>query len=291
MGNRFLKTLMFMVVIFSSFFLFNIDKAKAECDCYYQVKVASTGLTGNFFIKMSYDTNKADIVESCDLPSEAPANFTCSGGNEKGFARCGTEGCFNVDSGYIASQNCSVSACQSANLYFEVRGNGQLTTQWTYFNLEAIDRSTYNDQTQPAQDSDASDERKPEVSQIEEWGNNYSYSNVEGEPGDPCKTVINNPWLVQLLSWLFWFIAIAGLAIFLIMSIMDFIKAVTGSDDVNLKNAFKHLLIRAIVVVILFLLPALLGTIINFLNDNFGEEGTYEIGSDGNLYCDIASSE
>lgn len=126
---------------------------------------------------------------------------------------------------------------------------------------------------------------------INNWGSNASYDSDMANPGDPCQTIVSNPWLVQMLNWLFWFIAIAGLVIFLVMSIMDFIKAVTGSDDANLKKAFKHLAIRAIVVVILFLLPALLNLIINFLNDNLGEEGTYKIGSDGNLYCDVISSE
>ena len=127
--------------------------------------------------------------------------------------------------------------------------------------------------------------------QIKAWGDRSSYDNQYNDVGDPCKTISNNPWLIQLLSWLFWFIAIAGLVIFLVMSIMDFIKAVTGSDDANLKKAFKNLAIRAVVVVILFLLPALLNLIINFLNENLGKEGTYQIGSDGNLYCDVISSD
>ncbi len=126
---------------------------------------------------------------------------------------------------------------------------------------------------------------------IKIWGDNASYDSQYDDVGDPCKTISSNKWLVKLLNSLLWFIAIAALAIFLIMSIMDFIKAITGSDDANLKKAFKNLAIRAIVVVILFLLPALLSAIINFLNESLGQEGTYKIGSDGNLYCDITSSE
>ena len=133
------------------------------------------------------------------------------------------------------------------------------------------------------------DVEAPTTDEITAWGNQNSYDSSSA-PGDPCRTITSNPWLVELLNMLFWFIAIAGLVIFLIMSIMDFIKAITGSEDANLKKAFKNLLIRAIVVVILFLLPALLSMIINFLNNNLGEEGTYQIGEDGNLYCDVISS-
>jgi len=43
------------------------------------------------------------------------------------------------------------------------------------------------------------------------------------------------------------------------MTSVDLIEAITGSEEDNLKTAFKHMVTRIIIIFILFLLPVILG--------------------------------
>lgn len=121
-----------------------------------------------------------------------------------------------------------------------------------------------------------------ELNKIFDWAgldDEYSLDNV----GDACSIVSDN--LKDFLSSIFWFISIAGIILVVIMTAISFIKAIVGSDDEKLKNAFSHLLTRIIVVIILLLLPAILTFIINIVNNNF--TGTVKIGDGGDVFCDI----
>lgn len=123
------------------------------------------------------------------------------------------------------------------------------------------------------------------IQAITEWANNHGYGNSVTSIGDPC-TVIN-PELQKMLSSAFWLISVVGIVLLVVMTAIGFIKAIVGSDDEKLKDAFKHLVTRIIVVIILLLLPMLLGFIITLINDS--AEGEVKIGEDGNIFCDVTS--
>ena len=72
------------------------------------------------------------------------------------------------------------------------------------------------------------------------------------------------------------------------MSAIEFIKAVTGSDEDGLKGAIKHTFIRIICAIILLLLPMLITWILNIANNNnykIDDKGNYVIGDNGNPLC------
>lgn len=131
--------------------------------------------------------------------------------------------------------------------------------------------------------------------EIERWGGLASY-NTLGELGDvnsSCSVVRNNSLLTSILRFVFWAISIGGILVLIIMTVLDFVKAVTASDDAGLKKAFQHLVKRAIAAVVLLLLPMIVSFIINIINGNAPEtlNGTVQIGEDGELYCDVVESD
>ena len=120
---------------------------------------------------------------------------------------------------------------------------------------------------------------------IIEWANNHGYGNSIQQLGDDCDLI--NPELKDMLSIGFWIISIVGIILLVTMTAISFIKAIVGSDDEKLKDAFKHLVTRIIVVIILLLLPIILNFIITLINENI--EGTVQIGSGDNVFCGVAS--
>ncbi len=91
--------------------------------------------------------------------------------------------------------------------------------------------------------------------------------------------------IIGFLNKFFWIISIAGILLLVIMTMVEFIKALTGSDDSGLIKAFKHTLIRIVVVIILLLLPIIVTFILNLVN-RYSE---YTIGEDGNVTCGVGN--
>lgn len=77
---------------------------------------------------------------------------------------------------------------------------------------------------------------------------------------------VNDPdsvaWLLQKLLD---YTRIIGPFIVLIMSSLDYLKAILGSDDDSLKKAHKKLTTRLVLVVALILLPTLVSFLLNLL--------------------------
>ena len=121
------------------------------------------------------------------------------------------------------------------------------------------------------------------VNTIAEWAADQGY-NIDSI-GDPCNII--SPSLRDLLNTIFWAISIVGVILVVVMTALSFIKAIVGSDDEKFRDAFRHLLTRIIVVIVLLLLPAILSFIITLINDS--ASGTVSIGENGNVFCDIAN--
>lgn len=96
---------------------------------------------------------------------------------------------------------------------------------------------------------------------------------------------IFSPEIVTFLNNLFWIISIAGIILLVIMTMVEFIKALTGSDDSGLIKGFKHTLVRIVAVIILLLLP----TIITFILTLVNRYSDYKIGDDGNVTCGVGN--
>ncbi len=82
---------------------------------------------------------------------------------------------------------------------------------------------------------------------------------VLGNPQNPESTA----WLLQEL---FSIVKYLGPFLLLVLSSIDFIKAIILSDDETMKKAQKRLLIRAVLVVVLFLVPDLIFVILQIFD-------------------------
>lgn len=89
--------------------------------------------------------------------------------------------------------------------------------------------------------------------------------------------------LIDFLKKLFWIISIAGIILLVVMTMVEFVKALTGSDDSGLIKGFKHTFVRIVAVIILLLLP----TIITFILTLVNRYSDYKIGEDGNVICGV----
>ena len=134
-------------------------------------------------------------------------------------------------------------------------------------------------------DATGTDPNIVDTEAIVNWAQNHGYGNSIQQLGDDCDLI--NPELKDMLSIGFWIISIVGIILLVTMTAISFIKAIVGSDDEKLKDAFKHLVTRIIVVIILLLLPIILNFIITLINENI--EGTVQIGSGDNVFCGVAS--
>lgn len=112
-------------------------------------------------------------------------------------------------------------------------------------------------------------EGKADIDKIIEWGKTADKEYVlNAEDSKTCAELLGNYKLKQFLNNLFWIISIIGIILLIIMTAIEFIKVITGQDDNNLKDAFKHTVIRGICVIVLLLLPVIISAIITVVNNN-----------------------
>ena len=64
-----------------------------------------------------------------------------------------------------------------------------------------------------------------------------------------------------------WLLKYVAIVILIIYTIIDFVNAVTASDDDKIKKATNRALKRAILCIVIFLLPMLLEFILQFIDD------------------------
>lgn len=84
--------------------------------------------------------------------------------------------------------------------------------------------------------------------------------------GDPSQGP-DNPSPAYLLTYAFKIIRYIALIILVVLSIVDFISSVSSQDKDSLNKAINKTIHRAIICVIIFLLPTLIEFVLTFLND------------------------
>lgn len=109
---------------------------------------------------------------------------------------------------------------------------------------------------------DGSSDGSVTLDDLKEDLNSYNQSTtcngILGEPGDEESVA----WLLQqILNY----IKILGPILVVILSSMDFAKAIIASDDESMKKAEKKLMIRLVLAVALFLVPTLVSVMLNVL--------------------------
>ena len=119
---------------------------------------------------------------------------------------------------------------------------------------------------------------------VKNWGKNATIESPDAG-STSCDLIPRS--IVQFLNNLFLIIQIIGIILLIILSAVEFIKALTGADEDGLKGAIKNTFRRIIMVILLLLIPMIVIWILNIINDNRYEKenGNYVIGENGNPLC------
>ncbi len=294
--NKKIKLFSLLFVTFICMFFAGDVKA---CECYYfgEYKDKNLGSTTYYNVVMSYTASTADVVSFCQ-------NSNNDNSNANEVRNCVADGAkavrgnpFDVDSGNIERQNCSVDACNSAGIYYWSYGFGweadyhQIVTRGyakpagaAIAELKAISKDqsdqvvNSNNMGQTVKDLGLN---KSNIQAIIDYGN--SEDEKVGEDTTTCEQMISKEMRDFLVN-LFWVISIIGILLLLVMTAIEFIKVVTGQDDEGIKKAFKHTIIRIVCVVILFSLPWIISAIIAVIN-NPATGSDVKIGEDGEVIC------
>lgn len=90
---------------------------------------------------------------------------------------------------------------------------------------------------------------------MEEWLNDYDKKNIK------CNTILGNPKDKDSVAWLLQqilnYLKVIGPMVVIVMSAMDFSKAIIQSDDEIMQKAQKKLILRLVLTVALFFIPTL----------------------------------
>ena len=110
--------------------------------------------------------------------------------------------------------------------------------------------------TDRAEDTDENWKREDTIS-IENWDKPIGCSNIfSNEPGS----------VGSILRTILGYIRVIGPILVVILSAIDFIKAIFGFDEKAMTNAYRKLIIRLIAAIALFLIPTLIDVLLNFIN-------------------------
>ena len=307
--NRWFKYICFIFVPFVSLFVFNMDvNAEDTCSCYYTfTETLENGYTV-YYYKAKYGENYAEFSQG---------KYTNYGVNGSTGELTDTSvffpvrsDPFNVNSGKIYRASCSVNACQSADLHTNFKGNKQLHSSViacdndcndTDSNCSVCSSEEYNKWekggvlkaiSEDEWDKVATSLHSPDGDENVANSGDSGVSSTTGiaDAVSPYETdfedvecdIISDD-LKSFLNRFFWVISIAGILLLVIMTMIEFIKVLTGSDDSGLIKGFKHTLIRILAVIILLLLPTILTALINLIN----KYSTYKVGEDGSVTCGI----
>ena len=82
-----------------------------------------------------------------------------------------------------------------------------------------------------------------------------------------CSALLG-PDNIKLIHDILLFMCILGIIMVVVFGIMEFIKAISSSDDDALAKAFKRLKVRLISIIILLILPVFVNLVLGLINDN-----------------------
>ena len=100
---------------------------------------------------------------------------------------------------------------------------------------------------------------------LDDLGNeDYGISN----DGTITCSALLGPKNIELIHDILLFMCILGIIMVVVFGIMEFIKAISSSDDDALAKAFKRLKVRIISIIILLILPVFVNLLLGLINDN-----------------------
>lgn len=140
-------------------------------------------------------------------------------------------------------------SCSSADMYFEMIGGNESNLQ-----MQTVQPDDIYDATGAADEwEELSDNLDPNNFNNEITCPDIIDINTEGSVGWMLVTILN-------------YIRIIGPVLVVLLSAIDFIKAVVGFDEKAMKEAQNKLIIRLVAAVLLFLVPTLVQVLLSFIN-------------------------
>ena len=136
---------------------------------------------------------------------------------------------------------------------------------------EQVQAIAENGRTRSATGTTESRDKESIVNSIISWAQEHTGLPVDFSDLPNCSALLGTgeDSLGQMLKNIFFGISIVGILLLIILTAMDFIKAIASSDeDDTLIKAFKRSKNRIIAIIILLLLPVLVTVIVNLVNDN-----------------------
>lgn len=122
---------------------------------------------------------------------------------------------------------------------------------------------------------------------INRWGQ-YGDGENSSQYVDQCDIIDSEIW--NDIKIIFQIIVVGGILLLIIMSAIEFIKAITSSEEDKIKKSFKNTIIRVIACIILLLLPMIVTFLITIINENNvkkDDNGQPLIGETGKPLCNI----
>lgn len=123
------------------------------------------------------------------------------------------------------------------------------------------------------------------VEDIGRWGQ-YGDGSTDELNAETCAIIGKD--IKDMISNALWVIDVAGILLLIIMSAIEFIKAITSSEEDKIKKSFKNTVIRAVACIVLLLLPMIVTWMIEIINENnvqIGDNGLPIIGDNGDPLC------
>lgn len=305
MNNKLVKTLMISFVLVFSMFFINVNDAEAadSCTCYFKgLSAERTEMQGGnntrnvvkrdvYLLEMKvykgkHTYNHSDIkyFGEATVENYVDNNYNSTTELKKRLTNKTTDANFlkgHNEANYVrvVEGNCSVSRCKGVTVTFHSWGNskdiaiGVKASQLdgVNVNLNAIS----SDEAKTTKTAEHGNEILDTVKDKGKTDNSSSNSSNGNELGSGvekeelgCQLLdrgVDGKTIIDDLKTIFTIMQIAGILILLLLSIWDFAKAITSSDDDRLKKVSKRFIFRLVAAAILLLLPVIIKLVLDIM--------------------------
>ena len=211
------------------------------------------------------------------LEEEAQFDLTSSDSNSCHYSYDNIELTITKDGNSIKpsakSQNNSATKFEFRNkneIKNDMISNGNLTCpKFIYANVLADVRMTTVDFLGVGTEADKDYSTDVEEAHENNWKRDDAISDENwNQPNIGCSDIFSEkPGSVgSILRTILGYIRVIGPILVVLLSAIDFIKAIFGFDEKAMSNAYRKLIIRLIAAIALFLIPTLIDVLLNFIN-------------------------
>ena len=205
----------------------------SESTCYYEQP--TTGINGTVYNKITIEKRSNNSVRGT---CEAASTYSSS---------CSVR--FDISQSDFFP-NGTFTCAPYLNTNYSSTGSNNPRVTYTIFELGR------EGDTDRAEDTDENWQREDAISD-ENWNQPIGCSDIfSEEPGS----------VGSILRTILGYIRVIGPILVVLLSAIDFIKAIFGFDEKAMSNAYRKLIIRLIAAIALFLIPTLIDVLLDFIN-------------------------